>query len=138
MSLLDEECRFPKGTDDTFLSKINDSLGSMETYVKPKTLKGVFGIKHYAGEVIYDVKGFLEKNKDNVADEVNELFLSSKVRRIDPLSLLLLNKLYSPNLSKKSLIPLFKGYPDQVQVIQVQLKDLVDLVKHLLEKRVVL
>ena len=79
MSLLDEECRFPKGTDDSFLSKINDALTSIETFVKPRTLKGVFGIKHYAGEVIYEVKGFLEKNKDNVADEVVAMFLTSKV-----------------------------------------------------------
>jgi myosin-5 len=52
LALLDEECRIPKGTDETYLSKLHENLGKNECYVKPRTAKSCFGIKHYAGEVV--------------------------------------------------------------------------------------
>lgn len=38
----------------------------------------MFGIKHYAGEVMYTVSGILEKNKDSVAEEMIELMKASR------------------------------------------------------------
>lgn len=37
-----------------------------------------FGIKHYAGDVIYDVVDFVEKNKDEMLPNLTELVLSSR------------------------------------------------------------
>ena len=79
-SLLDEETRVPKGTDETYLDKLHNACGQNPYYVRPRTLKSTFGIKHYAGEVLYNVAGFLEKNKDAVQEEVYEIFGTSKVR----------------------------------------------------------
>lgn len=78
LSMLDEECRVPKGTDDTFVNKLHDTNAKNEYYVKPRTAKGCFGIKHYAGEVIYHTVAFLDKNRDAIQDEIYDLFTASK------------------------------------------------------------
>ena len=58
MSLIDEESKFPKGTDFTLLAKLNSNHGQKETYSKSKSeLEPVFGIKHFAGNVYYHVPG---------------------------------------------------------------------------------
>lgn len=51
LSLLDEESRFPKGTDQSLLSKWHASHGTNSYYVKPRIVNEYFGISHYAGEV---------------------------------------------------------------------------------------
>eukprot|EP01088_Endostelium_zonatum_P014079 TRINITY_DN294_c0_g2_i1.p1 TRINITY_DN294_c0_g2~~TRINITY_DN294_c0_g2_i1.p1 ORF type:complete len:1666 (-),score=459.95 TRINITY_DN294_c0_g2_i1:2-4921(-) len=71
ISLLDEACRFPKATDETFVEKLHSAHEKHENYSKPKRdWKKYFVVKHYAGEVSYDVKGFLEKNKDIVQPDL--------------------------------------------------------------------
>ena len=77
ISLLDEECRFPKGTDETFLEKINKQLVEnphFKAYIK----KPYFGIQHYAGLVNYTVDKFLDKNRDTVQDELLDLLIGSR------------------------------------------------------------
>ena len=78
LSMLDEECKVPKGTDDTFLAKIHEAHAKNEYYVKPRTATPVFGIKHYAGEVTYQIAGFMDKNKDSIQDEIFELFQAAQ------------------------------------------------------------
>jgi myosin-7 len=73
LAMLDEECKVPKGNDETYLAKLHEAHKKNENYVCPKTAKGVFGIKHYAGEVTYQVVNFMDKNKDAVQEEVAEL-----------------------------------------------------------------
>lgn len=51
IDILNEESRFPKATDQTLLEKLNTNLVKDNYYVKPKTAKNGFIIKHYAGEV---------------------------------------------------------------------------------------
>ncbi|RKO92668.1 P-loop containing nucleoside triphosphate hydrolase protein [Blyttiomyces helicus] len=82
LSLLDEETRFPKGTDESWLGKQDTANAKHAYYIKPKMQKGVFGIKHYAGEVLYTVSGFLEKNKDAIQEEIYELVQASKTKYI--------------------------------------------------------
>lgn len=36
-----------------------------------------FGIKHYAGDVIYDTDGMIEKNRDTLPQEGVDLLMSS-------------------------------------------------------------
>ena len=57
ISMLDEECVVPKGTDLTLAQKLNDKhLGKHPAFEKPKPPKGKqaeahFALKHYAGIV---------------------------------------------------------------------------------------
>uniref|UniRef100_A0A182W6G5 Myosin motor domain-containing protein n=1 Tax=Anopheles minimus TaxID=112268 RepID=A0A182W6G5_9DIPT len=78
MSLIDEETRFPKGTDLTMLSKLHTTHGSKPVYVKPKYDKDpAFGVQHFAGVVFYRVDGFLEKNRDSFSPDLKELVTKS-------------------------------------------------------------
>lgn len=63
ISLLDEECKFPKGTDKTFLEKIHANFGNGKHpfYEQPRRSHTTFIIKHYAGEVIVSNKSLLKK-----------------------------------------------------------------------------
>eukprot|EP01119_Soliformovum_irregulare_P010468 TRINITY_DN2578_c1_g1_i2.p1 TRINITY_DN2578_c1_g1~~TRINITY_DN2578_c1_g1_i2.p1 ORF type:complete len:862 (-),score=300.70 TRINITY_DN2578_c1_g1_i2:139-2724(-) len=78
LSILDEECNFPKGTDETFLQKVSQQFKTSKCYKQPLRIQGVFTITHYAGDVTYDTVGFLHKNKDTVnADLVRVIHGSS-------------------------------------------------------------
>ncbi|PRP84330.1 class VII unconventional myosin [Planoprotostelium fungivorum] len=78
ISLLDEECRFPKGTDLTWLEKMHTNYAKHAFYEKPRTSRDTFIIRHYAGEVSYNVAGFLDKNRDTLQEELMELLYDSK------------------------------------------------------------
>ena len=78
LDLLDEESRFPKGTDQSLLDKLHNAHKGHPFYVKPKVNNAKFGIKHYAGEVFYDVDGLLEKNRDTFRDDVLKVLKESR------------------------------------------------------------
>ncbi|XP_043931168.1 unconventional myosin-X-like [Protopterus annectens] len=79
LALIDEESRFPKGTDHTLLEKLNNQHASNHFYMKPRVTDHQFGIKHYAGEVLYNVKGFLEKNRDTFRDDILNMLKDSRL-----------------------------------------------------------
>jgi myosin VIIa len=59
-SLVDEEAKFPKGTDATLLSKLNQQHGTNRNYLKPKSqINSLFGLNHFAGVVFYDTTGLV-------------------------------------------------------------------------------
>ncbi|WCJ40061.1 myosin 1 [Euphorbia peplus] len=62
LSLLDEESTFPNGTDLTFANKLKQHLNSNSCFRGDRGK--AFTVCHYAGEVMYDTTGFLEKNRD--------------------------------------------------------------------------
>ncbi|XAR64014.1 Myosin ATPase [Bertholletia excelsa] len=62
LSLLDEESTFPNGTDLTFANKLKQHLDSNSCFRGERGK--AFSVCHYAGEVMYDTTGFLEKNRD--------------------------------------------------------------------------
>uniref|UniRef100_A0A8D2MYG7 Myosin VIIB n=1 Tax=Zonotrichia albicollis TaxID=44394 RepID=A0A8D2MYG7_ZONAL len=79
ISLIDEESRFPKGTDATMLVKINSLHGKSNVYIPPKSVHDTkFGINHFAGVVFYESKDFLEKNRDTLSANVMQVVHSSK------------------------------------------------------------
>ncbi|KAM3850264.1 unconventional myosin-VIIb [Diretmus argenteus] len=74
LALIDEESSFPKGTDTTMLQKMNQVHGKGDIYIPPKNnYEMQFGIRHFAGVVYYDSKGFLEKNRDAVSSDLIRL-----------------------------------------------------------------
>ncbi|XP_060939098.1 unconventional myosin-X, partial [Limanda limanda] len=79
LALVNEESRFPKGTDFTLLEKLHSRHATNPYYVKPRLADHQFGIKHYAGEVLYDSKGILEKNRDTFRDDILNMLKDSRL-----------------------------------------------------------
>ncbi|XP_040930901.1 myosin-16 isoform X4 [Gossypium hirsutum] len=78
ISLLDETCMFPKSTHETFAQKLYQTFKDHKRFVKPKLARTEFTIVHYAGEVQYQCDQFLDKNKDYIVPEHQELLSTSK------------------------------------------------------------
>ena len=78
MALLNEECIRPQGNDAGFVNKIyaiHKAKSSGSALVKKKhydlsPTQTLFGISHFAGTVDYDAEGFVEKNRDTLAEDV--------------------------------------------------------------------
>ncbi|KAL4584989.1 hypothetical protein LXL04_009602 [Taraxacum kok-saghyz] len=61
LTLLDEESTFPNGTDITIVAKLKQHLKSNSCFRGERGK--AFTVHQYAGEVMYDTTGFLEKNR---------------------------------------------------------------------------
>uniref|UniRef100_A0A8K9V754 Unconventional myosin-X-like n=1 Tax=Oncorhynchus mykiss TaxID=8022 RepID=A0A8K9V754_ONCMY len=79
LALINEESRFPKGTDYTLLEKLHSRHATNHYYMKPRVTDHQFGIKHYAGEVLYDVRGILQKNRDTFRDDILNMLKDSRL-----------------------------------------------------------
>uniref|UniRef100_A0A8C2ICT4 Myosin Ic, paralog a n=1 Tax=Cyprinus carpio TaxID=7962 RepID=A0A8C2ICT4_CYPCA len=87
IAVLDEEClRRGDASDITFLEKLEDSLGGHAHFVTHKMANGKirkaigreeFRLVHYAGEVNYNVSGFLDKNNDLLYRHLKEVLCQS-------------------------------------------------------------
>ncbi|KAJ6923190.1 myosin-17-like isoform X1 [Populus alba x Populus x berolinensis] len=78
IALLDEACMFPKSTHETFAQKLYQTFKNNKRFIKPKLSRTSFTISHYAGEVMYLADQFLDKNKDYVVAEHQDLLTASK------------------------------------------------------------
>ncbi|XP_061840189.1 unconventional myosin-XV [Nerophis lumbriciformis] len=87
LRILDDQCGFPQATDHTFLQKCHYHHGNDPLYAKPKMALPEFTLKHYAGNVTYQVHKFLDKNFDTVRQDVLDLFIQSKHRMVSDLFL---------------------------------------------------
>uniref|UniRef100_A0A671P9I4 Myosin-7-like n=1 Tax=Sinocyclocheilus anshuiensis TaxID=1608454 RepID=A0A671P9I4_9TELE len=83
MSILEEECMFPKATNNSFKAKLFDNhLGKTANFQKPRPDKkrkyeAHFELVHYAGVVPYNIIGWLDKNKDPLNETVVACFQKS-------------------------------------------------------------
>ncbi|XP_058246464.1 myosin-7 isoform X1 [Hemibagrus wyckioides] len=85
MSILEEECMFPKASDTTFKAKLYDNhLGKSANFQKPRIVKGKpeahFSLVHYAGTVDYNINNWLVKNKDPLNETVVGLYQKSTMK----------------------------------------------------------
>ncbi|XP_045889567.1 unconventional myosin-Va isoform X6 [Micropterus dolomieu] len=79
LDLLDEECKMPKGSDDSWAQKLyNTHLKTCTLFEKPRMSNRAFIIQHFADKVEYQCEGFLEKNKDTVNEEQINVLKASK------------------------------------------------------------
>jgi len=68
-ALLEEQCQIARGSDEIFIDRFTECLTKMDEKSsslasRVKRQPTLFAIKHFAGEVKYDAIGFIEKNKD--------------------------------------------------------------------------
>ena len=75
LDMLDEECMLGKGTDLSFCEKLIQTWEkkSPQFFGVKKMSKHEFIVHHYAGSVVYDVTGWLDKNRDTVKDDIREI-----------------------------------------------------------------
>jgi myosin-5 len=80
MSILDDVCRAPGGTDSSFASQVYKLCATKERFeVSHQSASSFrFSIHHYAGPVEYTTVGFLEKNRDDLPRETVDLLMKSK------------------------------------------------------------
>lgn len=56
------------------LVKLHTTHSKHRNYLKPKSdLNESFGVNHFAGLVVYDARGFLEKNRDTFSGDLLQL-----------------------------------------------------------------
>ncbi|XP_060659986.1 unconventional myosin-Vb isoform X1 [Drosophila nasuta] len=79
LDLLDEECRMPKGSDESWAGKLIDKCIKFPHFEKPRFGTTSFFIKHFSDTVEYDVNGFLEKNRDTVSKELTNVMAQSNM-----------------------------------------------------------
>ncbi|XP_074636310.1 unconventional myosin-Ic-like [Acropora palmata] len=87
IALLDEECLVPGDVSDlTFLDKMEKTIGehphfishATSGYSERKTIKREeFRLKHYAGDVTYNVIGFMDKNNNLLFRDLKEAMCKS-------------------------------------------------------------
>ncbi|KAM9806591.1 myosin-10 isoform X1 [Syngnathus typhle] len=79
LALLDEECWFPRATDQSFVEKVTSQQGTHPKFFKAKQPRGEadFSIIHYAGKVDYKANDWLVKNMDPLNDNVASLLHQS-------------------------------------------------------------
>lgn len=76
LALLDEESRFLRSNDRSLIEKFHNNIKS-KYYVRPKSDAICFAIHHFAGRVVYQASGFLEKNRNFLPHEIIQLMRQS-------------------------------------------------------------
>ncbi|KAA0203334.1 hypothetical protein HAZT_HAZT001173 [Hyalella azteca] len=81
MALVDEESKFPKGTDSTMVQKLYSQHQSHPHFVQMRSQAQLsFGIRHFAGTVYYSAKGFLDKNRDTFSVDLLNLVIGPLIK----------------------------------------------------------
>ena len=80
LPLLQEQVQLgQRGSDAAWLEKMGQQFPKGHEYYEPKRLsRTVFTVKHYAGPVDYESTGFLEKNKDSMSQDLNDVMNSTQ------------------------------------------------------------
>jgi len=74
IDLLEEECKFPKGSDTSFTSKLNRKFEEHASYSVNKRFQDEkFVVNHYAGQVEYSTQGFVFKNRNMISQDAAAL-----------------------------------------------------------------
>ncbi|XP_056407834.1 unconventional myosin-X-like isoform X2 [Hyla sarda] len=101
LSILDEQTSFPQASDASFVDKFSAGCRKNPHYERLRGKDPGFAIHHYAGKVQYTAVGFLEKNRDNIPMNIQNLFISSET--------LLLSLLFTASISRTgTLMPLHR------------------------------
>ena len=74
--ILDSEGITPKRDDNNFKNVVYKIFGNHNKLAED--IEGYIGVQHYAGEVFYDVNGFIDKNMDQLSNDINDAMELSK------------------------------------------------------------
>lgn len=78
LSILDEESKFPRATDESLIEKLHNNFDKKHSYYeRPRLKRYHFSVKHFAGSVEYDITGWREKNRDELPDHLVSLLQNS-------------------------------------------------------------
>merc|ERR1719310_1678761 len=90
LGLLDEGCATGSGKDSNVLDNMHATFAQpkYKAYTKPKKSSDrTFVLSHYAGEVVYTIEGWVEKNKDELSPDVLMLLeVHSQFERLSELA----------------------------------------------------
>jgi len=77
-TLLDEECRLPKGSDQAFVQKLWKTFDKNPRFKVEPRKPTSFSVIHFAGTVSYDTARFMEKNMDELGELLKQAIESSE------------------------------------------------------------
>ncbi|XP_069819475.1 myosin-IIIb-like [Dendropsophus ebraccatus] len=101
LSILDEQTSFPQASDSSFVEKLSAGCRGNANYERLRGKEPGFTVHHYAGKVQYTAVGFLEKNRDTIPMNIQNLFISSET--------LLLSLLFTASISRTgTLMPVHR------------------------------
>ncbi|CAF0851620.1 unnamed protein product [Didymodactylos carnosus] len=120
LSLLDEECWFPKATDRTYVDKLINSHAQHPKFGKPNFKStSDFSIIHYAGKVEYSADQWLMKNMDPLNDNVVALLQTAN----DPFTRDLWKDVIIWGIRPSVILKHFVLYPDYTEIVGLSAAD---------------
>ncbi|XP_003378741.1 putative myosin head [Trichinella spiralis] len=78
LSLLDDECSFPKGSDESFLIKCQNNYDDSPLFTAKTKRQPGFVVQHFFGHARYNVLGFVDKNREVHSAQTVEFLLESQ------------------------------------------------------------
>uniref|UniRef100_A0A7S3YTA7 Uncharacterized protein n=1 Tax=Lotharella globosa TaxID=91324 RepID=A0A7S3YTA7_9EUKA len=78
LPMIDEEIKIPKGSDKTFMKKLEQKHMKTKEYKRVLRRPDNFIVVHYAGNVEYSSESFLVKSKDRMTDDLYTLITGTK------------------------------------------------------------
>ncbi|KDO33424.1 hypothetical protein SPRG_02231 [Saprolegnia parasitica CBS 223.65] len=79
LSLLNEESSLATGTDASFAHKLSAVMDNHARFETPRLQSSAFIILHYAGKVLYDTNGFLDKHRDALLPDIKRVLSESSL-----------------------------------------------------------
>ncbi|XP_055687296.1 unconventional myosin-Va isoform X2 [Lutzomyia longipalpis] len=79
LDLLDEECKMPRGSDESWVGKLTEKCAKYKHFGKMRFGSAGFVVEHFSDRVEYTAHGFLEKNRDTVSKELVNVFRESQM-----------------------------------------------------------
>ncbi|XP_071101392.1 chitin synthase chs-1-like isoform X2 [Haliotis cracherodii] len=77
--------KLKQGTDSSLVHTLKERFANNQVFRTPPGANLTFGIKHFAREVSYDAKGFLEKNRDTLSPEMVKCMQDSQNEMVSDL-----------------------------------------------------
>ena len=79
LAMLDEEGALPGGTDSTLISKYHDKFAKHPKFKKvdPRKKQKEFCVVHYAGDVSYEITGFIDRNRTTINPDILDIMENS-------------------------------------------------------------